>query len=416
MEQGPEGWLFFQMRGALAEYERAKIVERTQRGRLGRAKAGHASGGAVPYGYRYIGSPHQGRWEIDEAEAAVVRRIFAMYLDGAPIRRIAVQLTQEHVLTARDKPQHRGGPKRTGQGSWAASTVHAILQNAAYMGRAHFNKRQYQRLKDGRWLTRERPRDEWIEIQVPAIIDEATFEAAHQQIERNRQLSTRRMTRTYLLRGRWFTCRRCGSAMVGFASHGKTRYYRCTSQTDKLLPAERCSGTIRADVAEEQVWNAVIGLLENPELIRQEVARQSAELTTHEHAIDAERDTLRRALSRCEQMEQRWLEAYSEGAISLAELKAYRADLQERALLLTRQLDECATKAQGLQEQLQQVGALMDYCQRVRQALQTFSLEEKQCAFDALAIRATFLRGSPLRIEARIPVVSESNALKDHVP
>ena len=171
------------------------------------------------------------------------------------------------------------------------------------MGRAHFNKRQYQRLKDGRWLTRERPRNQWIEIQVPAIIDEAIFEAAHQQIERNRQLSSRRMTRTYLLRGRWFTCRRCGCAMVGFASHGKTRYYRFTSQTDKLLPAERCSGTIRADVAEGEVWNAVIGLLENPELIREEVARQSAELTTHEHAIDAERDTLRRALSRCEQME-----------------------------------------------------------------------------------------------------------------
>jgi hypothetical protein len=56
-------------------------------------------------------------------------------------------------------------------------------------------------------------------------------------------------------------------------------------------------------VAEGEVWNAVIGLLENPELIREEVARQSAELTTHEHAIDAERDTLRRALSRCEQME-----------------------------------------------------------------------------------------------------------------
>jgi hypothetical protein len=58
----------------------------------------------------------------------------------------------------------------------------------------------------------------------------------------------------------------------------------------------------------------------------------------------------------------------------------------------------------------------MDYCQRVRQTLQTFSLEEKQCAFDALAIHATFLRGSPLRIEARIPVVSESNALKHHIP
>jgi site-specific DNA recombinase len=44
MEQGPEGWLFFQMRGALAEYERAKILERTRRGTVGRIQAGHAWG------------------------------------------------------------------------------------------------------------------------------------------------------------------------------------------------------------------------------------------------------------------------------------------------------------------------------------------------------------------------------------
>jgi len=52
LERGPEGWLFFQMRGALAEYERAKILERTARGRLGRAKAGHTWGGQVPLGVR----------------------------------------------------------------------------------------------------------------------------------------------------------------------------------------------------------------------------------------------------------------------------------------------------------------------------------------------------------------------------
>src|ERR671925_807292 len=71
LEQGPEGWLFFQMRGALAEYERAKILERTQRGRIGRAKAGYVLGGGVPYGYRYVAGPHQGTWTIDEEEAAV---------------------------------------------------------------------------------------------------------------------------------------------------------------------------------------------------------------------------------------------------------------------------------------------------------------------------------------------------------
>src|SRR5262249_51181288 len=116
LEQGPEGWLFFQMRGALAEYERAKILERTQRGRMGRGKAGYVLGGGVPYGDRYTASPPQGSWEVDEVEAAVVRRIFAMCLAGVPIRGIVRHLTQERIPTANDGPHHNAGYKRSAVG------------------------------------------------------------------------------------------------------------------------------------------------------------------------------------------------------------------------------------------------------------------------------------------------------------
>jgi Resolvase, N terminal domain/Recombinase len=99
MEQGPEGWLFFQMRGALAEYERAKILERTKRGMMGRAKAGYLNAQA-PLGYRYIPEPHKGRWEIDPEEAEIVRRIFGLYVEhGLSLKRLAEQLTREQVAT-----------------------------------------------------------------------------------------------------------------------------------------------------------------------------------------------------------------------------------------------------------------------------------------------------------------------------
>jgi hypothetical protein len=58
--------------------------------------------------------------------------------------------------------------------------------------------------------------------------------------------------------------------------------------------------------------------------------------------------------------------------------------------------------------QLTQVDTLIDYRQRVCNRLKTFSLEEQQCAFDAL--RVTFRPKALLRIEARIPVASGSNA------
>ncbi len=80
VEYGPEGMLFFQMRGVIAEYEREKALERMHRGRLGRVKSGYPHGGGVPLGYRYIAEPHKGQYEIDEEEAAIVRRIFDLYL------------------------------------------------------------------------------------------------------------------------------------------------------------------------------------------------------------------------------------------------------------------------------------------------------------------------------------------------
>jgi site-specific DNA recombinase len=58
MEQGPEGFMLFQMRGIFAQYEHAKTRERAQCGRHGRAQAGHVWGGQVPLGYRAIREPH----------------------------------------------------------------------------------------------------------------------------------------------------------------------------------------------------------------------------------------------------------------------------------------------------------------------------------------------------------------------
>src|ERR687887_362364 len=87
------------MRGALAEYERAKTGERTMRGRIGRVKAGHPHGGHAPLGYRYVSEPHAGHWEIEPEEAALVRRIFALCLSGMSTRAIARQLTRERVPT-----------------------------------------------------------------------------------------------------------------------------------------------------------------------------------------------------------------------------------------------------------------------------------------------------------------------------
>ena len=82
----PEDELLRQFQGMIAEYERAQIAERTRRGKLHRARGGsQAVMSGAPYGYRYVKkSDHmEGFWEIDEAQAQVVRDVFDRYVtDG----------------------------------------------------------------------------------------------------------------------------------------------------------------------------------------------------------------------------------------------------------------------------------------------------------------------------------------------
>jgi site-specific DNA recombinase len=251
MEQGPEGWLFFQMRGALAEYERAKSIERTQRGRIGRAKAGNLGGGQTPFGYRAVREPHKARWKIEEEEAALVRRMFAMCLQGMTTYAITEQLSRERVPTCRDRGTGGGRRRLLAPGVWNETSVHKILRNEAYTGRAYWGKSQ----RTSQTTSVRRPRSEWIEILVPAIIDQATFDAAQQRLRRNQARSSRHCKHSYLLSG-YLHCGHCRRRMTGTAPKGGRRYH-CSSVRNTHDPQTRCRGSVAAEASERQVWAAV---------------------------------------------------------------------------------------------------------------------------------------------------------------
>src|SRR2546423_1407645 len=76
----PEEDLLLQVQGMVAEYERAKILERSRRGKLHAAREGAVSVlSGAPYGYRYLGKRDGGggaRYQVDEEEARGGRLIF----------------------------------------------------------------------------------------------------------------------------------------------------------------------------------------------------------------------------------------------------------------------------------------------------------------------------------------------------
>jgi len=138
----------------------------------------------APYGYRYVKKSDTSAafYEIIEAEAKVVRMVYEIYTEqGLSINAIALLLNERKIST------------RTGKSRWERSTVWGILRNPAYRGTACYGKTE---LRPRQRITRplrqrkgvasrdsanhERPRGEWIPIQVPALVSEEIFALAQE--------------------------------------------------------------------------------------------------------------------------------------------------------------------------------------------------------------------------------------------
>src|SRR3990170_2350271 len=218
----PNDQLLLQIQGAIAEYERALLGERFRRGKLQKARSGQIVAGKAAYGYRYVHKQESvpGHLLIDEAEAEIVRMIYRWLIDE--------QMTIRQILK-----RLNGGPwyPRGGKHPWSAAVVHHILADPVYVGTAYVNRFRYVPALKPRKPKGPRssenpcrqflPKEEWIAIPVPAIIDQETQEKAQAQLARNAALSFRNNVKyTYLVRS-LLTSKTRGLAMFGGPEHAR---------------------------------------------------------------------------------------------------------------------------------------------------------------------------------------------------
>ena len=122
LEDTPEGRLLQSVRGFVAEVERLKIAERTQRGKRARIESGKYNVGCrAPFGYRWEDATTKARLVEDPATAPMVRRIFHDIAAGVSARQMSLCFTAEGV------------PTPTGRGAtWYWSTILKIVWNSLY--------------------------------------------------------------------------------------------------------------------------------------------------------------------------------------------------------------------------------------------------------------------------------------------
>lgn len=342
----PEGRLFYSIRGAVAEYEREKIRDRTIRGKLQKAKQGKIPHRFYVYGYNY--DPATGKVTINEDEASVVRQMFAWFTeDDIGANGIANKLNNAGIPSKRGKKWHR-------------KVIVVILSNPTYTGTWFFNRRNCRAGRKGQDYSLK-PEKEWIPVTVPAIIDHKVFERAQAKMLATRRLYAGYSRHLYLLSG-LVTCITCRYPMHGERTNvwgTRVRIYTCEVRTAGNLRG--CGCRVRADKLEAQVWNIVKSYLNDPDAIVREI-----KTAQDNGAIEKEIDQIDKALARIEKGRSSLVDALASGVLDLdmdikarlADLKKQREKLLERRKELEKALTEVTINKEKIKE-LRQIAEII---------------------------------------------------------
>ena len=420
----PEDALLVQFQGMIAEYERAQILERTRRGKAHRAKSGtiNVLSGA-PFGYRYVRkSEHaEARYEIVAHEAAIVAELFARYADGGvAIGELARWLSGLGVAT------------RTGKPRWDRSTVWGMLRNPAYAGLACFGKtmrtdqtaglnrtaRLAGRATPRCYTVIDRARSDWLEIPVPALVAEDTWQRVQRRLADNKRYAARNSRNPSLLQG-ICACSRCGYAYYRTSTrttNKKIYYYRCLGSDDYRYEHGRvCANKpVRADYLDTVVWNHITALLADPALIRSEINKRLEQVRTADPAT-AQRQRLDAGLAKATTAITRLIGAYQEELISLDELRTRMPELRARQTSLHHQIDALDSQLADREVYLKLADNLEDFLTGLRGKAATATVAERQRVL-RLLVKDVLVGADKITIRHSIPVRHNVSSGTDDSP
>jgi site-specific DNA recombinase len=416
MSQDPHDQLLLQIRGAVAEYERSLIAERTRRGRLRKLQTGQMLPWTrPPYGYRV--NPECPRdpagVRLDPAEAAIVAQMFAWYSQDSHSLLGLVKYLAE-----------TGVPSPTGKQHWGVASVRGILTNPTYAGTIYIGRMRYRPPQMRRSATHPigRPRQigipvapqEWLPAAtVPAVITEEQFHLAQAKLATNQSFARRNNTvEPYLLRA-LVSCGQCGLSCMARKVQPRNTYDICTGkwrQVRQRTGAHCPSRFIPARQLDTPVWHDLCDLVRHPQIIAQALERAHAGHWLPQE-LQARGENLRRGQVSLQQQLERLTEAYLSGVIPLPEYQRRRVDLEQRQAALVRQEAQLHQQAHRLHEAVGRAASVEAFCQRVHASLETATFEQRRQLVELLIDRV-LVTGDDVEIRYVIPTSPHSEHIR----
>ena len=416
-DDSPEGELTDGILDQLAKYERAKMAERSRRGKLRKAREGKVVAGPVPtYGFRYNDS--RDNYIVDERTMTVVRRIFYLIgVEGRSINAVKLAFDRERVPTPNGAAywSHKAIRDCVLEDAYKPHTLEEIselvtpevaarLNKWRCYGLWWFNRRKTrtrqisERGPDGiiyrkQTSATEKPKKDWIAIPVPGSdISREWVEAARDAIKDNR-ITSSAGERAWSLSGGLFVCGVCGRNMTAVTTKRPNSkryfYYRCPRRAQD--GAATCSQAKYhlAEEVESRVWNLVCSILTDPEQLRDDLERL-IEQERQSVRGDPEREvrTWLDKLTEIDRKRSRYIDLAADGIMSRDELKAKLARLEETRETAEKELKGLRTRQEKLEELQRDKDTVLEHFTTLApEALDSLAPEERHQLYRMLRLK-----------------------------
>jgi len=293
--------------------------------------------------------------------------------------------------------------------------MYDILKNESYLGTAYMYKtkkavpakhpqlKKYSKHKKSTQVNR--PREDWIGVPVPQIVDQKTWDAAQKLLSKNAHRARRNNNKNkYLLRG-LVICGECGCMAPGYVSNKKT-YYSCAAKRNENLttiPHNDVNITVRHQPFDDKVWGGLGELLGNPDNLWKQLEKRLSKNNMPSKAAKSDQSKIEKELQRLDVQEKRILDAYREEIIELEELKEQKAKIarSRKALNVKQKAALSQLEGSGRTEiTMSMLGDVSDRFQRVM-AKADFETREKLAN---LLINSVALHADKAIVKGNIPV------------
>ena len=380
MDASPEGRLFFAIRGAVAEFEKAKIRQRTMRGKQEKARRGLVVNPANLPRWLHV-DPVTHAVSLDPEWAAVVRDVFHWYVDeGWTLRRVARHLTA------------LGQPTPTGGTQWQPTVLHHWLRSPATAGTYYQLRMDPAAPATPRQSPRQRARpsarngkqlrdpEAWWAVPVPAVVDADRWAAAQQRLDHNKQDAARNTRHAYRLRG-LVVCGTCGARMAGYPpSPGRWRY-RCgrVGSLGRVRGGGTCPQPVSIDASwlDAHVWTHITALLQSPAALAEALAHRHAATSPTRTAAEAEQHHVHDRLAAITREMEHLVAGYGKGLIPDALMKTQMDTLSASQAELTARAEVLAHTLAQLEASAQEITAATAYAARMAARLDTLTPTEQ---------------------------------------